>query len=111
MLSLFSFRSVLMAAVILGSALPPVLAATTESLTRLGHDVPENSASRWYEDEPVTTPLSKLLPPGTATPPSGFFTEIPPDLDPAVRRIMSEDYTAAEVLLAAEVDKAKSDRE
>lgn len=86
-------------------------AATSESLTRQGVDVREHSTLPWYEDQPVTRPLARLLPPGKATAPSGFYAEIPPNLEPAVRRILSEDYAAADALLAAELEKAQTDRE
>ncbi len=111
MLSLFSIRYVPIAAVILGSVVAPLFAATTESLAQMGVEIREHAAGMWYEDEPATVSLSKLLPPGNATPPSGFYTELPPNLEAAVRRIMSEDYDAAEVLLTAELEKAQTDRE
>lgn len=110
MLSLFSFRSVLIAGVILGPAVP-LGAATTESLARMGSEIREHTGNVWFEDVQTTAHLAKLLPPGKAAPLSGFFTEIPESLEPAVRRIMSEDYTAAEVLLASELEKARTDRE
>lgn len=107
------FPVFLFAAVLLICAAPRVVnGATTESLARQGMPLREQPVGRgWHEDQPVTKSLAKLLPSAPAELPSGFYTEIPVPLEPAVRAVLREDYGLAEALLARELEKAQSDRE
>lgn len=87
----------------------PGFCATSESAGR----GPEASAAPVADDPVVTRTLSDLLSsaPVSVSALPGFYEEIPPNLDGAVRFIGEENYSSATQALLAELPKTEGQRE
>lgn len=92
-------------------ALPaPGPAATTASLRGMA---PQGQPSPEPTDSYTTRTLADFLPTTTTAGEEvpGFFNEVPPHLDPAVRYVAEENYTSAAAHLLQELEKHTDERE